>query len=83
VTYQLLGDPRFWLRSVGSVQPWSGDISDKDGLMAAVDARSFAHGSGEQRELILILGEHAVCLPPLVMQSTESYCAVRWARPAE
>ena len=30
--------------------------------MAAVEARGFAPGSGEQRELILILGDH--CWPP-------------------
>ncbi len=53
-----------WWRSVGGVRPWSGDISDNDGLVAAVDARGFAHGSNEQRELILILGEHAVCCRP-------------------
>jgi hypothetical protein len=44
---------------VDKVHPWSGDIATKDGLMAALAARAFAHGAGEQRELIIILGDRA------------------------
>ena len=38
------------------VKEWSGDITSKAGLMAAVQARGFVHGAGERPELILVLG---------------------------
>lgn len=42
--------------SLDKVKAWSGDITTKDGLIAAVEARGFVHGAGERPELILVLG---------------------------
>lgn len=43
-------------RSLDRVTEWSGDITEKEGLMAAVQARGLVHGEGERPEVILVLG---------------------------